>query len=100
MLWPDACTGWDETVYKFAQNLTKQLGVAHTACVEALLQEASLMHEHISCVFDANTATPPDTFATMLLLLLAPGTVCLAPPASTFTHQAQQWHYVSALCTR
>lgn len=74
-----ACTGWNETVCQVAQDLSKQLGVVHTARVEALLQKVSLVHEHVSFVFDPNTETLPDTFATMVLLLLPPGTVCHAP---------------------
>ena len=70
------CTGWDDTVRSLAQDLSKHLGVAHTACVEALLQKVSLVQEHVTFDFDTNTDTPPGTFATMVLLQLPPYTVC------------------------
>ena len=84
ILWPRACTGWDGTVCALAQDLSKQLGVAHTACVEALLQQVSLIQKRVSFVFDPNTDTPPNTFATMVVLLLPPGTVCYASQSSAF----------------
>lgn len=70
------CTGWDNTVRGLAQGLSKQLGVAHTACVEALLQKVSLVQEHVSFDFDTSADTPPGTFATMVLMQLPPDTVC------------------------
>lgn len=69
-------SGWDDTVRGLAQDLSEQLGVVHTACVEASLQKVSLVQEQVSFDFDTNADTPPGTFATMVLLQLSPDTVC------------------------
>lgn len=67
------CTGWDDTVCELVQDLSKQLGVAHIAPVEALLQNVSLVQERVSFLFNRGTDTPS---ATMEVMLLAPGMVC------------------------
>lgn len=70
------CTGWDDTVCGLVQDLSKQLAVAHTASVEASLQKVSLVQEHVSFHFNRDTDAPLGTFATMEVMLLAPGMVC------------------------
>lgn len=82
----DSCTGWQDTVFESAKHLSNELGVADTAFVEALLAKVSLVHQHVSFEFDPNIDTPPGTFATIIVMLLPPDTVCLlqqVPMSST-----------------
>ena len=71
------CTGWDSTVRKLAQRLSRQLGVADTTYVEACLENVTLVSEDSSYNFGTSADTPPGTFANMTVMKLPPTKVVL-----------------------
>ncbi|DBA68337.1 TPA: hypothetical protein ACH3X2_013648 [Trebouxia sp. C0005] len=63
---------WDNTVRSLAQHSSKELGLLSTSSIEAVLQEVTLIDQSSSYNFSSQADTPPDAFATMIVLLLQP----------------------------
>ena len=70
------CTDWESTVHRLAQQLSKELGIADTAHVEAQLQKVSVVVNEATCIFDPSASAPPGTFATLVILCLPRNAVC------------------------
>ncbi|DBB06173.1 TPA: hypothetical protein ACH3X3_009725 [Trebouxia sp. C0006] len=63
---------WDNTVRSLAEHLSKELGLLSTASVDAVLQEVTLVDQCDSYNFSSQADTPPNAFATMVVLLFHP----------------------------
>lgn len=68
-------TDWDNTVRSLAEHLSKELGLLSTASVNAVLQEVTLVDQCDSYNFSSQADTPPNAFATMVVLLFHPWAV-------------------------
>ena len=68
---------WDDKVYSFAQTLSGGLGLAYTEDVEPWLEHILLVDGLDNYVCNPDAHIPPGTFASMVVLLLPPGPVCL-----------------------
>ena len=70
-------TDWDSTVHSLVDHLSKELGLLSTARVEVMLQQVTLVDQCSRYKFSSQADTPPNAFATMVVLLLQPWAVCV-----------------------
>ena len=68
--------GWNKLVNSLAAQSCKDLGVSDAAHVSPWLQHVSIVDKGHDYIVEPAAHTPPETFATMVILLLPPKTVC------------------------
>ncbi len=91
-------TDWEGTVCSLAQHLSQELGLLSTASVEAVLQQVTLYDKPDSFNFSLEADTPPNAFATMIVLLLPPHAVCVCCDARLKTRRLGIRRFMSLAC--